>query len=100
METCRERPRQCELRRYGVELRNTVGKDVVKHQRRPTSHCEERCCEPLLNDGHPAAEIPAKEVSSKVPCGKGESSAKVRRSHGPINEGGHLSPRLPNCYLG
>ena len=68
--------------------------------RRPTSCYEERCCEPLLDVDCLAIEIPAKEVSFEVPCEKGKSSAKVRRSHGPVNEGGHLSPCLPNYHLG
>ena len=83
-----------------MELRGTMGKDVAKHQRRPTSRCEERCCEPLLDVDHHAAEIPAKGVSSRIPREKGESGAKVRRSHVPVSEGGHLSPHLPNCHLG
>ena len=82
-----------------MELHGTVGKDVAKHQRGPTSHCEERCCEPVLDVDHLVVEIPAKGVSSEVPYEKGESSVKVRRSHGPVSEGGHLSPRLPNCHL-
>ena len=49
METYRKHPRHCMLRRYGVELCGTVGKDVVRHQSRPTSCYEERCCEPLLD---------------------------------------------------
>ena len=84
METYHKFPGHCKLRRYEVELRGTVGKDVAKHQRGPTSCSKERCCESLLDVGHPVAEIPAKEVSSKVPCEKGESSAKVRRSDGTI----------------
>jgi hypothetical protein len=99
-ETCREHSGHCKLRIYRVELRGMVGKDAAKHQRRPRSRCEERCCEPLLDADHPAAEILAKEVSFEVPCEKGESGAKVRRSHGPISKGGHLSSRLPNCHLG
>lgn len=83
-----------------MELRGTVGKDATKHQRGPTSRYEERCCEPLLDVDRPATEIPTKEVSSEVPCEKGEPGAKVRRSHSPVSEGGHLSPHLPNCHLG
>ena len=81
VETFREHPRHSELQRYGVELRGIVGKDVVKHQRRPTSHYEERCCEPLLDVDRPTAEILAKEVSSKVPCEKGKPNVKVPWSH-------------------
>ena len=49
METYRKHPRNCKLRRYGVELHGIVGKDDKRHQSRPTFHCEERCCEPLLD---------------------------------------------------
>ena len=54
---------------------------------------------PLLDIDNFVAKILAKEVSSEVPCEKGESGAKVRRSHGLVSEGGHLSPHLPNCHL-
>ena len=54
-----------------------VGKDVANHQRRPTSHCEERYCEPFLDADHHAAEIPTREVSFKDPCEEGKPSKKV-----------------------
>ena len=49
MEIYRERPRRCKLRRCAVDLHGSVGKDVVRHQSRPTSRYEERCCETLLD---------------------------------------------------
>jgi hypothetical protein len=49
MDTYRGHPRHSKLRRYRVGLHGMVGKDVARHQSRPTSRCEERCWEPLLD---------------------------------------------------
>ena len=49
METYREHPRHCNLRRYEVELHGTMGKDAARYQNRPTLCYEEKCCEPLLH---------------------------------------------------
>ena len=81
MEIYCEHPKHCKVRRYGVELCGTVGKDVAKHQRSPTSCYEERCYEPLSDADHPAKEIQAKEVSSEDPCEKGKPGPKVPWSH-------------------
>ena len=54
-----------------------MGKDATKHQRMPKSCCEEMCYEPLSDVDRLAMRIPTMEVSSNVPCEKGESGAKV-----------------------
>ena len=91
METYREHPRHCKLRRYGVELCGMVGKDVARHQRRPTLRCEPLLDVVLLQRSKPKKFLPRSHV---------KRVSLVCSSRGPVSEGGHLSPRLPNCHLG
>ena len=95
METYREHPRHCKIQRYEMELCGTVGKDAVRHQRRPTLHCEERCCEPLLD----VILLQRCQIRMFLPRSHVKRVSLVRSSYGPISEGGYLSPHLPNCHL-
>ena len=95
METYREHPRHCKLRRYGVELSGTVGKDDVRHQRRPTSRFEERRCEPLLD----VILLRRFQTRMILPRSHVKRVSLVWSSCGLVCEGGHLSPCLPNCNL-
>ena len=96
METYQECPRHCKLRISRVELRGMVGKDDVRHQSRPTSRCEERCCEPLLD----VVLLRRCQTRMLLPRSHVKRVSPVLGSRGPVSEGGHLSLRLPHCHLG
>ena len=95
METYREHPRHCKLWIYGVELRSTMGKDATRHQSRPTSYCEERCCEPLL-DG---VLLQRCQTRMLLPRSHVKRLSLVRGSRGLVSEGGHLISCLPHYHL-
>ena len=95
MDTYHEHPRHCKLWRYEVELCGTVGKDAARHQSRPTSHCEERCFEPLLD----VILLQRCQTRMLHPSSHVKRVSLLRGSHSPVSEGGHLSPCLPQCHL-